>query len=231
MSRIFAMGDLHLSFAPGIEKPMNEFGSVWEDHYKKVKDDWDARITDDDYVILAGDISWALKLSDAMYDLEWIHERPGKKIIFKGNHDLWWHGITKLNTLFDDIHFMQNDAVLAGDTVIFGTRGWICQGDSEGSKEDIKIYNREVERLKLSYSKALKLSGKRTIGVLHYPPTNPQFEDSGFTKIFEHSGADTVIYGHLHGLHAYKKGFKGIRNGVNYRLVSYDYLNAKFAQL
>ena len=66
MSRIFAMGDLHLSFAPGIEKPMNEFGSVWKDHHKKVKDDWDARITDDDYVILAGDISWALKLSDAI---------------------------------------------------------------------------------------------------------------------------------------------------------------------
>ncbi len=66
----------------------------------------------DDVVILCGDISWALKPDEALADLAWIHALPGRKLFFKGNHDLWWTSVNKLNRLYEDgtMRFLQCDA-------------------------------------------------------------------------------------------------------------------------
>ena len=104
---IYAIGDLHLAFDPRIEKPMDVFGKEWENHPERLKENWIGTVANSDIVIIAGDISWGLRLEEAMPDLRWIHELPGRKIITKGNHDLWWNSINRMNTLFDDITFFR----------------------------------------------------------------------------------------------------------------------------
>lgn len=223
---IYAIGDLHLSMDPKIDKPMDIYGGIWVDHARKVKENCEKKITDDDTLIIAGDISWALKLPDAMADLEWISKLPGKKVCFKGNHDLWWSGIKKLNTLFDDITFMQNDVYMVDEIAICGTRGWICPGTDGFDASDEKIYKRELLRLEASLKAAITADAQEIIGVMHYSPTNDKKQLSGFTELFEKYGVKEVVFGHLHGHDAERNKEPFSLNGVTYRLVSLDGIDA-----
>lgn len=220
---IYAIADLHLSL--NADKPMDIYGGQWINHMEKVKEKWNALINEDDVVIIAGDISWALKRENAYLDLDWISNLPGKKVLIKGNHDLWWTSVTKLNLLYEDMFFLQNTCYSAGNYAICGTRGWICPGDADFTEKDEKIYNRELGRLRLSLDAAAKSDSTHIIGAIHFPPVNEKMEDSGFTALFEEYGVETVIYGHLHGADAHQKGIQGVHNGVNYRLVACDYLS------
>lgn len=224
---IFAIGDLHLSFAPGVKKPMDIYGGAWKNHAETLKKNWLELIKPEDTIILAGDISWGLKLSEAMYDFEWIDALPGRKVIFKGNHDLWWNGIGKLNSLFDSLTFVQNTAHEAEGVFLCGSRGWICPGNDDFRQQDEKIYKRELLRLELSLKDAKAKGAKEIIGILHYPPSACSRCGSDFTRMFEDAGVRQVVYGHLHGTDAFKNGLKGTHNGVEYRLVSLDYLNGR----
>ena len=105
---IYAIGDLHLSFDERIQKPMDIFGDLWADHSARVKENWRSKVRDGDTVLIPGDVSWGLRLDEALADFRWIHELPGRKVITKGNHDLWWTSINKMNQMFDDILFLQN---------------------------------------------------------------------------------------------------------------------------
>ena len=223
---IYAIGDLHLSFDERVDKPMDVFGELWLNHHQRLKENWEKTVTDNDTVIIAGDISWALVKEEAYADFAWIHQLPGKKVIIKGNHDLWWTGITKLNKLYDDITFLQNDYYVADGYAICGSRGWICPGNDDFSSQDEKIYKRELLRVEASLKMAKAAGYEKIIGVLHYPPTNEKFQMSGFTELFSRNGAEQVVYGHLHGKDVFKNGLSGNLNGVSYRLVSLDYVNA-----
>ena len=227
--KIFAIGDLHLSMGEDIEKPMDIFGGEWVGHAEKLYNNWTESVTNDDIVIVCGDISWGLRLDEAVADLEWIHNLPGTKVFFKGNHDLWWQSAGRLNKMYDDgtMNFMQCKAYIAGDVAICGSRGWICPGPDGVSEHDRKIYDREAARLRLSLEEGKKQGIKKIIGVLHYPPTNDKHQASDFTRLMEEYGVKTCVYGHLHGKDVFPNGLKGIYNGVEYRLVSLDYLQAK----
>ncbi len=220
---IFTIGDLHLSFAPDSNKPMDVFGEKWKDHYRKLERNWRKLIEEEDIVVVPGDISWGLKLSEAKYDFEWIDRLPGKKIFLKGNHDLWWAGITKLNQMYESITFLQNDAYETELGWICGSRGWITPADEDFAESDEKVYRRELLRLRASLD--LVPEGEEIIGFLHYPPAlNPRCH-SEFMDIFEAYEVRNVYYGHLHGEDAFKKAIQGRVQGVNYHLVSADYLN------
>ena len=227
--KIFAIGDLHLSMGEDIEKPMDIFVGECGGHAEKLYNNWTESVTDDDIVIVCGDISWGLRLDEAVADLEWIHNLPGRKVFFKGNHDLWWQSAGRLNKMYDDgtMNFMQCKAYIAGDVAICGSRGWICPGTDGFSEHDRKIYDREAARLRLSLEEGKKQGIKKIIGVLHYPPTNDKHQASDFTRLMEEYGVKTCVYGHLHGKDVFPNGLKGIYNGVEYRLVSLDYLQAK----
>ena len=227
--KIFAIGDLHLSMGEDIEKPMDIFGGEWVGHAEKLYNNWTESVTNDDIVIVCGDISWGLRLDEAVADLEWIHNLPGTKVFFKGNHDLWWQSAGRLNKMYDDgtMNFMQCKAYIAGDVAICGSRGWICPGTDGFSEHDRKIYDREAARLRLSLEEGKKQGIKKIRGVLHYPPTNDKHQASDFTRLMEEYGVKTCVYGHLHGKDVFPNGLKGIYNGVEYRLVSLDYLQAK----
>jgi predicted phosphohydrolase len=230
MSRLFAIGDLHLSFTS--EKPMGVFGVHWDDHHMKIEENWRAEISDGDTVFLLGDLSWGLKFAEAEADLAWIHGLPGRKVLLKGNHDLWWQSVTRLRTLYDDMFFLQNDSMAPGGGVILcGSRGWVTpQEPSFDESEDRRIYERELIRLRLSLEDATRRKGEgaaRLVCGLHFAPSARPDIRSGFMELFEEFGVEQVLYGHLHGREAFKKGVKGVHGGVNYRLVSADYLDFK----
>ncbi|MDY2960625.1 MAG: metallophosphoesterase [Hornefia sp.] len=226
---IFAVGDLHLAFDSRIEKPMDIFGDKWKNHPQRLKKFWTENVKENDTVIIAGDISWGLRLQEAMADFEWIHGLPGKKIITKGNHDLWWNSINKMNSLFDDITFLQNHCYVVEDmdVGIAGTRGWICPGTEGFDAHDEKIFTRELIRLEFSLKEAKSSGVGDIIAALHYPPTNDKHQPSQFTEMLTDYGVKTCIYGHLHGKDSFKRGFQGVLDGVEYRLVSLDYLECK----
>ena len=86
--KIFAISDLHMSVAN--PKPMNVFGGKWDGYIEKIEADWQKKVADDDVVIVAGDISWAMNFNDAALDFEIFKRLKGKKIFVRGNHDYWW---------------------------------------------------------------------------------------------------------------------------------------------
>ena len=219
---LYAIADLHLSFSS--EKPMDIYGGWWINHTETLKNNWLATITESDTVIIPGDISWALKLEDAKADLDWLSTLPGRKILVKGNHDLWWSSISRLATMYGNIEFIQNNYCTYDDYAICGTRGWLCPGEKDYVPHDEKIYRREVNRLQLSFESADRNGFEKFIGVLHFPPTNEKYESSGFTEMFEKYGAEKVVYGHLHGSDAYDNGIQGSKNGVEYILTSCDHV-------
>ena len=81
---LFAIGDTHLSL--GTDKPMTVFAG-WDNYVERLTSHWNRSVTDDDVVVIPGDISWALKLNDAYEDFKFLNSLPGNKIILKGNHD------------------------------------------------------------------------------------------------------------------------------------------------
>ncbi|MDW8800688.1 metallophosphoesterase [Clostridium sp. A1-XYC3] len=219
---LFAISDLHLDLTG--DKPMDIFGDKWLNHDEKIKNNWFNKITDEDTVLIAGDISWSMKMEDGMRDLEWIHNLPGRKIMVKGNHDYWWTSISKLNNLYDDMDFIQNNSFNYEDYAICGTRGWICPGGDNFSEHDEKIYERELNRLRLSLDSAVKKGFKKFITMIHYPPVNEKLLESGFVDIFKEYNVEKVIYGHLHGP-SLAKALNGELNGIEYIITSGDYIN------
>lgn len=224
--KIFALSDTHLSFAS--DKPMDIFGTAWKNHANKIKESWMEIVSDKDLVIVPGDISWALKFEDAVPDLTWISKLPGKKILLKGNHDLWWGSISRLNKMFpDNMIFLQNNSFNLNAVGICGSRGWnIPISTQEWSSHDEKIYRRELIRLEMSL-KSVADNAEFIIAAMHYPPTDNQGHDTEFTRLFEKYNVDCVIYGHIHGTDALKHAYNGAVNGISYRLVSCDTINFK----
>ncbi len=223
---IFAIADLHLSHKQ--DKPMDVFGDGWDNHPEKLKENWNSLIREDDLVIVAGDISWAMRLEEALPDLHWLGALMGSKLLIRGNHDYWWSSIGKVRSnLPASIYALQNDYFEWGEYVICGTRGWNCPGDQGfDNEEDQKIYLREVQRLQLSLESGKRTGGERIIAALHFPPFNRKNEPSAFTSLLEEYGVEICIFGHIHD-QGRDYIFQGQRNGVCYKFVAADGLDFK----
>ena len=251
---IFVISDLHLSFFPGADKPMDVFGPRWFNHAQRLEQAWRESVRPEDTVIIPGDISWALKLEDAKVDLDWVAALPGHKVLLKGNHDLWWTGITKLNQMYDNMTFLQNDHVEAEGVFICGSRGWLTPDNEDYTEADEKIYKRELLRLESSLKSAVSAFEKRAaeageedgaaaekggadagrpriLGMLHYPPVSDSSRFSGFQQLFEDYGVKDVYYGHIHGEDGFRSAIRGDHHGIRYHLVSLDYLNCQPLQI
>ena len=152
---LFAIADLHLSL--GEDKPMDVFAG-WNDYTSRLENNWRKLVTDNDTVVVSGDISWAMKLEETLTDFTFIENLPGKKIFNKGNHDYWWSTKTKMdvflkNNSLDSISILFNNSYVVDDYAICGTRGWFLENESQN---DIKVLNREVGRLEMSIQSAIK---------------------------------------------------------------------------
>lgn len=218
---IFAIGDTHLSFST--DKPMDIFKG-WSDYITRLQQNWCAIVSENDTVVIPGDVSWAMELEQAKKDFEFLNSLPGKKIILKGNHDYWWATMKKMNEFLQSnnitsIEILFNNAFQVGDFVICGTRGWFFDDDSSDSK---KVLSREVGRLKASIDFAKK-TGKEPIAFLHYPPINNISVCEPIMEVLEEEKIKRCYYGHLHG-ESIKRAFRGEYNGIKFDLVSADHL-------
>lgn len=220
--KIFAISDLHLS--ESYSKTMDIFGEQWEGHFKKIVDNWTQNVSDEDLVLIPGDISWAMHLEEAIPDLKKIAGLTGKKIILRGNHDYWWSSITQLRTILpEDMYAIQNDSITVNGAIICGSRGWLSPGSSIYSLEDDKVYKRELIRMEISLQNGLsRAQGRSMLAMIHYPPVNEKKEGTGFSRLFTQYGVGNVVYGHLHGKGSLN-AFEGIYEGVRYHHVSCDH--------
>ena len=226
---IYVIADLHLSFSQN--KPMDIFADNWENHAEKIKKNWIKKVKADDYVILPGDFSWATYIEDTKLDFSYLNSLPGKKILLKGNHDYWWTTLASMRKFvkeneFENIDFLYNNSYLAEDKIIVGTRGWNVF-DSENDKKMIK---RETARLELSIKDGIQKYGneREIIAFLHYPPITQnnlnKLENREFINVLKKYNIKRCYYGHLHG-QSHKDAVVGIIDGIEYKLISADYLN------
>ncbi len=219
--RVFAIGDLHLSL--GSAKPMDIFGELWKNHEERIRTNWLRSITDEDLVLVAGDISWAMKEHEVAPDMSYLAELPGRKVLLKGNHDYWWATKKRVQALAGPKCFiLQAGALEFDDFVIVGTRGWDQPGYGKPSKDDERIYHREVERLKLSLREGASFH-KPLLAMMHYPPLLSDEKPTLFSTLLEEYQVRVCVYGHLHG-QAHRNRVEGELCNVKYHLVSADFL-------
>lgn len=197
----------------------------WEQYVERLEKNWRSLVKEEDTVVIAGDISWAMKMEDAVTDFSFIHALPGKKLILKGNHDYWWSTRKKLEAFlekngFYSIEFIHNNAVAVGDVAVCGTRGWLYNSETA---EDRKIVNREVGRLNLSLDEAEKL-GKEPIVFLHYPPVFDGQKCREILDVLLSRHVKHCYFGHIHGSSIARRTVVGNYAGISMRLVSADYL-------
>lgn len=224
---LFAIGDLHLSFS--VDKPMNIFGDVWKNHVNKIEKYWKRRVSDKDSVVITGDHSWGKNLLEAEKDLEFIISLPGKKIMLRGNHDMFWDvkKTAMLNEKYDgQFFFLQNNYAVYDEYALVGTKGYCFEG-KDSVEHFEKIRDRELKRLQTSLECARNDGYQKYIMFLHYPPTSIGEMESGFTEMAERFGAEKVIYSHCHGKDRFQDSFLGMVNGIEYKLVSADFLKFK----
>lgn len=219
---LFTISDLHLPL--GISKPMDIFGSEWDNYVEKLEKNWQAIVNQDDVVVLPGDFSWASYLEEAKRDFEFLEGLNGKKIILKGNHDYWWTTKNKMDNYlkdnnFESIKILHNDTFMYENIAICGNRGWnlILEND-----EDEKIYKREIIRLELSLKEAAAKNPEEILVFTHFPPVGETIKDNEFTRLLEKYNVKKCFYGHLHG-ESKRFAKEGEINGTEYRLVSSDY--------
>lgn len=229
---VYAISDLHLSGKT--DKPMRVFGENWAGHFEKIKSDWQKKVTADDVVLIAGDISWGMYLEEGLYDVNELKGLRGKKIFIRGNHDFWWNGISKVRAGApdDSFVFLQNDCVKVGNVIFAGSRGWVSPDSNEFKpEEDERLYKREYERFRLAFDavKKVRREGDKLVAMIHYPPFTGKKEDTLFSRLFEENGVDAVVFGHIHGAMYYPLECE--KNGVKYYLTSCDKLNFQLKKI
>ena len=203
---------------------MDVFGGAWVGYMDKLREGMSV-IRQEDTTVLLGDLSWSLDLANGRADFAWINEIPGRKIILKGNHDYWWSTASKFYNFcnsngFSNQLILNNNHYEYDRWAICGTRGWFFEEERSGPHDE-KIFKRELVRLEASLKSAGNL---RKLVFLHYPPRYKGYICHEIVEMLERYQVERCYYGHLHGA-SHKLAVEGLWNGVEYRLVSADYLN------
>jgi predicted phosphohydrolase len=211
---------------------MDVFGNRWRDYEKKLENGWNSVVGENDTVIVPGDISWGLDISEAAADLKFLSSLNGKKIIGKGNHDLWWQSEKKLKELFssegiENVSLLHNNAYIIDGLMICGSRGWFYDPKSspEGADPE-KISAREVIRAELSFKYADTLDPDgiyERVAFFHFPPVFKEFVSEGMVELLKRYGIRRCFYGHIHGAYDLPRSF--VHDGIEMTIVSADYLN------
>ncbi len=240
---LYAIGDLHLHFQSELKARNQIEDKVWQNHEAIFMDNCRKVMTDEDTLVLVGDHSWGRNLDECQKDLEYIISLPGRKVLLRGNHDMFWD-VKKTGQLNErykgKLEFLQNNYYSYGDYALVGTKGYTFEGpfyvdrygnvqgwDEKEAEHAEKLVKRESERLEASFEAARTDGYKKFIMFLHYPPTNILQANSIFTKMAEQYGAEQVIYGHCHGESRFHDSIIGKKRKIRYSLVSGDFLRWK----
>lgn len=229
---VYTIADLHLPGKEGDNKSMEIFGSRWIGCVNKLIKNWTAIVSNDDTVVIPGDISWAMTLEDATEDFKLLNDLPGTKIIGKGNHDFWWATASKMNKFFeqnkfDTLKILYNNSYVIENLVICGSRGWFSDEANQktvGEVDWTKIVDRETARLKLSLeSVPAEHRGLQKLVFLHFPPVWNSSVSTDIISLMKKHGVERCYYGHIHGV--YNSDAVFIYDGIRFEMISADYLS------
>lgn len=221
---IYAMSDFHLSL--GTDKPMDVFKG-WDNYMDRIQANCMEVLTDEDTLVIGGDISWGMKIEDCLLDFQFIENLPGQKILLKGNHDYFWSTRSKMERFFKEQGFhsmkiLHNNAIEVEGFAFCGTRGWVQDGSEPA---DQKVIQREVGRLQMSIKEAKKME-LPILCFLHYPPVFHGTECEEIMNVLLEEEIPNCFYGHIHGS-AQRFIVEGPYKGIELKLVSADYLHFK----
>ena len=220
---LFAIADTHLSLSTN--KSMAVFPG-WDDYVSRLEKNWRALVTPEDTVVIAGDISWGMNLKQAQDDFAFLHSLPGRKLIFKGNHDYWWTTRRQMDLFFaensfDSLRIVHNDAVeVDGRYAVCGSRGWFFDAEEDADK---LVLLREAGRLRTSIQ-AAKATGLQPIVFLHYPPVYADQICPEMMEVLREEGIDRCYYGHVHSK-GVRLAVQGNVDGIRFELISADALH------
>ena len=237
---LYAIGDLHLHFGSVLKATHQRTDPLWKHHEQKFRLQCMRLLQPQDTLVLCGDHSWGRNLSEAEPDLEYITTLPGRKILLRGNHDMFWDSskTQMLNERYQGrLFFLQNSFLPYGEYAITGTKGFTFEGpfyldqhrriigwDQDAEAHAQKIIRREAERLRISLDAAQKAGYTKKIMFLHYPPTCILEHESIFTRLAEAYSVEKVFYAHCHGAARFHDSIEGTLHGIEYQLISGDYL-------
>jgi len=185
---LYAIGDLHLHYQSVLKAPNQLHDRVWRKHEEKLLKNCRKMITEEDTLVLVGDHSWGKNLSECEMDLQYIMDLPGRKILTRGNHDMFWDvkKTGQLNALYQPkLTFLQDRYETYRDYALVGTKGFTFEGpfyldrrgrivgwDEKAEEHARKLVERELLRLRKSFELAKADGYRKFIMFLHYPPTN-----------------------------------------------------------
>ncbi len=223
---VYVLSDLHLSLTA--QKPMDIFGDRWENYHEKIESGWRSKIKENDTVIVAGDVSWAMSLCDTIKDFNFIENLPGLKLLGKGNHDYWWDTQKKMNDFLEQnniktIKFLYNNAYNTEGMTICGSRGWFLNQKAAPDNSDYKkIVLRESGRIEASINEAKKYNNE-IILFLHFPPVYKNFICDEILTVLHKHNIKRCYYGHIHSEYETLPSF--VYEGITFTITSADYLN------
>lgn len=222
---LYVISDTHLSF--GVSKPMDIFGGKWVGYIDKLQENFQ-NLSEDDVLVIGGDISWGINLKETLPDFKFLSQFPGKKIILKGNHDLWWESANKMNNFLHEndifnIEFLHNNFHTYENIAICGTRGWTFEENFKDAHNE-KIYKRELLRLEYSLDQAKKAGFDEIYCFLHYPPIHTKYRCHEIIELLEKYEVKKCVYGHLHS-NEIKNRICGLVGNVEFILSSGDFID------
>ena len=238
---LYAIGDLHLHFQTELKARTQLKERVWKNHEEIFQKNCSKILSPEDVIVLVGDHSWGRNLAECEQDLQYLMDLPGRKILLRGNHDMFWEA-RKTAMLHEryggKLYFLQDNFYPYRDYALVGTKGFCFEGpfflnrrgqivgwDDEKAEHAKRLVEREIERLRNSFEAARANGYRKYIIFLHYPPTSILEDQSPFTAMAEEYGAEQLIYAHIHGQSRFRDSILGEKNGIVYKLVSGDYLN------
>ena len=219
--RIFCLSDPHYG------RDMSRFGEVWVDHERRIREEWCDVVTEDDLVLIPGDVSWATTTKTIRKHLEEIASLPGRCVISPGNHDKWWKKVPKLQ--YDGVRFLGDAwAPLGDDWVLAATMGEDCPESVWWSAEAMQErFESACEKLETTLAgAAAEHPDRRILLMIHYPPRWAVGDTpTAFEQIIARFPVDLAVYGHIHGgdlVHAHNGAFDVGGRTVRYENASCD---------
>ena len=128
---LFAIGDLHLHYQSVLKAKDQLNSPLWADHEERFAENCRRLIEEEDTLVLVGDHSWGRNLEECEKDFEYIKSLPGRKILTRGNHDMFWDAkkTAKLNDLYyPDLTFLQDGYAVYKDFALVASKGYTFEG-------------------------------------------------------------------------------------------------------